>query len=70
MHLVIKILLQFDETYVIIALVAKLMFGCFYEVHFGAHWLLKFDSPPQLVIRSIKTTPEQIMGTNILLYDF
>ena len=54
MHLEIKSLFQYDETQVLIAGVAKLIFEYCYEAHFGANWLLKYDSPPQLVIRSIK----------------
>ena len=42
-----------------------LIFDRCYEVHFGPNWLLKFDSPPQLVIRSIDTTPKHLMGLNI-----
>ena len=38
-----------------------------YKVHFGANWLVKFDSPPQLVIRSIKTIPEQTIDLNIFV---
>ena len=64
MHLVIKNLFQHDETKVLIAGVAKLILYCCYEVHFRANWLLKCDSPPQLVIGSIKTLPEQIMRLN------
>ena len=44
---------------------SKVDFSRCFEVHFGAHWLLKCDFPPQLVIRSIKTLPEQIMGLNL-----
>ena len=44
MHLVIKNLFQFGETLVFIAGVAKMIFDCCYEVHFGANWLLKYDS--------------------------
>ena len=65
MHLVIKNLSQFDETEALTAGVAKLIFDCCDEVHIGVNWLLKFDSPPKLVVRSIKTLPGQIMGLNI-----
>ena len=54
MHLEIKNLFQFDETLALVAGVAKLIFDCCFELHFGTSWLLKSDSPPQLVIRSIK----------------
>ena len=65
---VIKNLCQFDETWVLIAGIANLIFSCCYEVHFSVNWLLKFDPPPQLVIWSIKTLPEQIIGLNIDVY--
>ena len=32
-----------------------MIFYCFYVFHFHPNWLLKFDSLPQLLIRSIKT---------------
>ena len=40
-------------------------FDCCYEVHVGLSWLLKFDSSPQVVIRSLRTVPKQIIGLNI-----
>ena len=51
----------------LIAGAANLIFDCCYEVQLvaGANWLLKCDSPPRLVIRSIKTLSEPIMGLNI-----
>ena len=66
MYLAIKNLFKYDETWVLIAGVAKLIFDCCYEVQVGANWLLKCDSPPQLVISSMKTLPEQMMGLNIV----
>ena len=64
MHLAVKDLFQFDERLVLIAGVAKLIFDCCYVNHSRPSWLLEFDSPPQLVIRSIKTLPK-IVGLNI-----
>ena len=54
MHLAVKNLFQFDERYVLIAGVVKLIFDRCHLTHFLPNWLLKFDSPPQLVIRSTK----------------
>ena len=69
MHLAIKNLFHFDETWVLIAGVAKLIFDCCYSVHFGLTWLLKFDSPPQLVIRSIWTFQKQKIGLGIFVHE-
>ena len=65
MHLLIKRLFQFDETYVLIAWVAKLIFNYCYSVNFGPSWLLHVDSPLQLVVRSIRTLLKQITGLKI-----
>ena len=65
MHPAIKNPFPYDETLVLIAGIENLIFYCWYEVHFGANWLLKRDSPPQLVTRSIKILQEQIMGLNV-----
>ena len=64
-NFVIKNIVQFDETWVLIAEVAKLIFDCCNEVHFGTNWLLKRDSLPKSVIRSMRILPEQIMGLDI-----
>ena len=40
-----------------------MIFDCCYEVHFGANWLLKFDSPPQF-ISSLKPIPKPIYKPN------
>ena len=66
MHLVIKNLFQFDETKIFIAGVAKLISDCCCAINFGPSWLLlNVDSPPQLVIRSIRTLLKRILGLKI-----
>ena len=65
MHLVFKNLFQFDEAWVLIAGVAKLIFDCCSEIHYVANWLLQFDFLPQLVIRYIKTLPGHVMELNL-----
>ena len=69
MHLVIKNLFQFDETQVLIAGVAKLIFDYFYSVNFGPSWLPNVDPPLQLVVRLmlVRTLLEQITGLKIFL---
>ena len=67
MHLVIKNLFQSDETQVLVARVAKLIFNCCYLVNFGPSWLSNVDSPPQLVIRSTRALLIQIVGLKFVL---
>ena len=64
MQLAVKNLFQFDENEALVLNVgvAKFIFDCCYVAHFGPNWLLKFDSPPQLVITSIKTHPKKLWG--------
>ena len=65
MHIVIKNLLQFDETQVLIAGVAKLIFDYCYSVNFGPGWLLNVDSPLHLVFSSIGTLMKQRTGLKV-----
>ena len=67
MHFVIKNVFQFNETKVLIAGIAKLIFDCCYPINFGFSWLLNVDSPPQLVIRSMRTLLKQIIGLKFFL---
>ena len=67
MHVAIKNMFQFDETVVLIAGVAKLIFHCCYQTHFGPTWLLKFDSPSPLAIMSMRMLQKQIIGLNIFV---
>ena len=46
---------------------AKLIFDCCYEVHLGANWLVKCDSPHLLVIRSTKKPSRTNNGAEHLL---
>ena len=67
MHLAIKKLFQPDERKVLIAGVAKLILDCCFEdilvlVDFASFILL-----PNLFIRSIRTSPKQMIGVNIFV---
>ena len=67
MDIVIKNLFQLDETKVLIAGVAKLIFDSCYSLNFGSSWLLNVESPLKLVVRSIRTLLKQITGLKIFL---
>ena len=53
------------KAQVLIAGVAKLVFGYCYSVNFGPSWLLNVDFPLQLVVCSIPTLLKQITGLKI-----
>ena len=67
MHLAIKKHFQSDETQVLIAGIAKLIFGLCYSVNFGPGWLLNVDAPPPIRYRSIRTLQTEIIWLKIIV---
>ena len=67
MHLAIKNLFQSDETQVLIAGIATMIFDQCNSVNFGPGWLLNVDALPPIRYRSIRTLQTEIILLKIIV---